>query len=150
MLSKRGLELIKKFEGLGDGNPKTSILEPYQDQVGVWTIGYGNTYLLDGTRVTKSTKAITQAEAEAMLLKSLATVYEPQVRKDITVQLTQNQYDACVSFCFNLGSMREVGKAINNGTITRDIWLKYVYAKGKKLPVLVARRNKEADLFYEI
>lgn len=142
MLSKRGLELLKNFEGC--------ILKPYQDQVGVWTIGYGNTYLLDGTRVTKNTKPITQAEAEALLLGTLAKVYEPQVRKDIKVQLTQNQYDACVSFCYNLGSMRDVGTAINNGTITRAIWLKYVYAKGVRLKGLVVRRNKEADLFYEV
>lgn len=142
MLSKRGLELLKKFEGC--------VLKPYQDQVGVWTIGYGNTYLLDGTRVTRETPKLSQAEAESLLLSTLAKVYEPQVRKDIKVTLTQNQYDACVSFCYNLGSMRDVGKAINNGTITRDIWLKYVYAKGKKLAGLVARRNKEADLFYEI
>lgn len=104
----------------------------------------------DGTRVTAKTTPITQKQAEAMLLNSLAKVYEPQVRKEITVPLTQNQYDACVSFCFNLGSMRDVGKEINKRTITRATWLKYVYAKGKKLPVLVKRRNQEADLFYEI
>lgn len=85
-----------------------------------------------------------------MLLSSISKVYEPQVRKEIKVPLTQNQYDACVSFCFNLGSMREVGKAINEGTITRAVWLKYVYAKGQKLQGLVNRRNTEADLFYEI
>ena len=116
----------------------------------MWTIGYGNTYLRDGTRVTATTKPITEAEAQAMLLNTLATVYEPRVGKDITVSLTQNQYDACVCFCFNLGSMRDVGIKINNGTIDRTTWLKYVYAKGKKLSGLVRRRTVEANLFYEI
>lgn len=102
----------------------------------------------DGTRVTRDTKAITHAQAEAMLLNSLAKVYEPQVRKDITVPLTQNQYDACVSFCFNLGSMLGLGKKINAGTAKREDWLLYVYAKGTKLPALVKRRGLEADLFY--
>lgn len=141
-MSKRGLDLIKKFEGL--------VLRAYQDQVGVWTIGYGNTYLPDGSKVDANTPPITLAEAEAMLRNSIAKVYEVQVRKEIKVPLTQNQYDACVSFCYNLGSMRDVGVAINNRTITRDIWLKYVYAKGKKLDGLIKRRNLEADLYYEI
>jgi lysozyme len=104
----------------------------------------------DGSKVTANTPPITQKQAEEMLLNSIARVYEPQVRREIRVQLTQNQYDACVSFCFNLGSMLNVGKEINAGTIKRATWLKYVYAKGKKLEGLVRRRNKEADLFYEI
>lgn len=83
-----------------------------------------------------------------MLLNSLAKTYEPQVRKDITVPLTQNQYDACVSFCFNLGSMLGLGKKINAGTSSRADWLKYVHAKGQVIPALVKRRGLEADLFY--
>lgn len=104
----------------------------------------------DGTRVTRDTPAITQAQAEAMLLNSLAKTYEPRVRKDITVELTQDQYDACVSFCFNLGSMLGLGKKINAKTAKRADWLKYVHAKGKVIPALVKRRGLEADLFYGV
>jgi lysozyme len=140
VMSSKGLDLLKAFEGC--------VLHAYKDQVGVWTIGYGNTYMPDGTRVTATTPPITLATAEAMLRNSLAKVYEPTVRKAITVPLTQNQYDACVSFCYNLGSMRTVADVVNKGGNVRAELVKYVYAKGVKLHGLVVRREKEADLFY--
>lgn len=174
-----GLDLIKSFEGC--------ILKPYQDVTGTWTIGWGNTYI-DGKPVTASTPKLTQAQADALLLKSIKENYEPTVYKQITRKLTQNEHNACVSFCYNLGSMRGLADKINAETVTVEDWLAYSYAKVgqasmasvdedrsnlyrgdtigsledfqgaeemlssgimKQLPALLARRKKEADLYFK-
>jgi len=131
--------MIKSFEGC--------ILHPYRDQVGYWTIGYGNRYI-NGVEVTADTLPITQAQAEDLLVTSLKT-YEDIVRKAITVTLTQNQYDALCSFCYNLGNINGLKSKINNGTISKEDFKKYVYAGGKVLPVLVDRRQREADYYFK-
>ena len=87
-IGERGLELIKKFEGCR--------LMPYQDSVGVWTVGYGST-----TDVQPG-EPITAAEAEERLLKDLRDA-EDCVNSAVSVPLTQNEFDALVSFVFNLG-----------------------------------------------
>ena len=88
-ISKAGIDLIKAFEGLRT--------EPYYCSAGVLTIGYGST----GAHVVAG-KAITEAEAEALLVKDLAR-FEAGVSELITKPLTQGQFDALVSFSFNLG-----------------------------------------------
>lgn len=145
-ISDAGLKMLIKFEGLGDGNRKTSILEPYQDQTGTWTIGYGNTYI-NGVKVTRETPPITQEQAMTLLLTSLES-YQETVRRSVAVDLKQDQYDALVSFCFNCGSLLGLKDKINLGTITKDDFMQYVYSKGKKLPVLVSRRQQEADYYF--
>lgn len=100
--SKTGVQMIKAFEGLGDGNKSTKgVYEPYKDIVGVWTIGYGSTYLLNGLPVDKNTRPLTEPECEQLLLKTLGK-YEATV--NLLPKLTQNQFDACVSLCYNIGT----------------------------------------------
>ncbi|WP_273465684.1 lysozyme [Pseudomonas sp.] len=87
--SQRGLSLIKSFEGLR--------LQAYQDSVGVWTIGYGT------TRGVKPGMTITKEQAERMLLNDVQR-FEPEVQRLVTAPLNQNQWDALMSFTYNLGA----------------------------------------------
>lgn len=147
--SKTGVQMIKAFEGLGDGNKVTKgIYEPYKDCVGVWTIGYGSTYLLDGSKVSATTKPLTEPECEALLMKTLGT-YEAPVNE---LKLTQNQYDACVSLCYNIGtgnfkSSTVYKKLLKGEKPTMENWLAWNKAKGKVLPGLTKRRTVEWSYF---
>jgi len=147
--SKTGIQMLKAFEGLGDGNRATKgLFEPYKCPAGVWTIGYGSTYLLDGTRVTASTKALTEPECEALMVKTLAT-YEAPVDE---LLLNQNQYDACVSLCYNIGvaNFRKstVYKKLKAGvTPTKENWLAWNKAGGKVIRGLTNRREIEWAYF---
>ncbi len=92
--SDKGLALIKSFEGFS--------ARPYLCPAGVPTIGYGATYYPDGRRVTMQDKPVTEADATAMLRSMLAS-YEAGVSRYVLVPLTQGQFDALVSFAYNLG-----------------------------------------------
>ncbi len=137
-ISEEGINLIKKFEGCE--------LEAYQDAVGVWTIGYGHTKNVQEGQVIK------QKEAESMLLHELLE-YCDHVEKAVLVDLTQNQFDALVSWTYNLGpsnlnrsTMLKVVNANNMGEVPTQIkrWNK---AGGKVLDGLVRRRKAEALMF---
>lgn len=99
--SDKGIALIKGFEGLR--------LKAYKCSAGVWTIGYGH------TKGVKEGQTITEAEAETLLREDLRT-FEVGVSSLVTVFLHQCQFDALVSFAFNLG----VG-AIKGSTLLKKI-----------------------------
>ncbi len=88
-ISQRGIDLIKSFEGCK--------LTAYKCPAGVWTIGYGSTgpAIKEGLRWT-------QEQAEAALLKHV-TEFESAVNSLVTVPITQAQFDALVSFVYNVG-----------------------------------------------
>lgn len=140
--SQKGIDLIKKFEGLR--------LKAYQDAVGVWTIGYGTIMYPDGTRVKKG-DVITEDRAEALLIMDVA-------RRSAAIgniKVSQNQFDAIVSFCYNLGlgawnksTLRKKIIQDRNDPTIRDEFMKWVNAGGKRLPGLVRRRKQEADLYF--
>ncbi len=88
-ISENGIALLKKFEGLE--------LEAYQDIAGIWTIGYGHT----GDDV-KPGMTITEREAEAILRRDLKP-REDAVERLVSVPLNQNEFDALVSFVYNVG-----------------------------------------------
>ena len=137
-LSQSGLNLIKSHEGL-----RTTA---YKDPVGVWTIGYGHT----GT--AKPGQKITEAQAEQLLRQDVGWA-EAAVRKNVKVPLTQGQFDALVSFTFNLGagalSRSTLLKKLNAGDYAgaQAEFGKFVHAGGRVLPGLVRRRNEEAQMF---
>ncbi len=87
-ISNEGISLIKKFEGCE--------LESYQDAVGVWTIGYGH------TKNVKEGMTISKEQADNMLLNELDEYCE-HVEKAVDVTLKQNEFDALVSWTYNLG-----------------------------------------------
>ena len=140
-ISQNGIELIKLFEGCK--------LKSYKCPAGVWTIGYGNTFYLDGSKILMGQK-ISQAEADMLLLKLLPK-YEATVDRNIKVTVTQNQYDALVSFCWNCGSSESLFRLVNIKATDEVIhkWLcsHYIMGGGKVLAGLVRRRKAEADLF---
>jgi lysozyme len=139
--SQKGIELIKQFEGCK--------LKSYKCPASVWTIGYGNTFYLDGSKVLMGQK-ISQVEADMLLLKLLPK-YEATVIKNIKIALTQNQFDALVSFCWNCGSSQTLFRLVNQKATDEIIydWLinHYIMGGGKVLAGLVRRRRVEADLF---
>ena len=87
-ISQEGLSLIKKFEGCE--------LEAYKCAAGVWTIGYGS------TKGVKEEDTLTQEEADNLLLHEMQE-YEGYINDLVKAPLEQNQFDALVSWVFNLG-----------------------------------------------
>lgn len=143
-LSSKGFAFIKNQEGCR--------LKAYQDQVGVWTIGFGTTMYADGRKVKKG-DIITQAQAEMLLQAQIATVYGWAVNMYVKVKITQAMYDALTSLTYNIG----VG-GFKNSTLLKklnkkdyigcaDGFLAWNKGGGKVLPVLVRRRALERALF---
>lgn len=143
-ISQKGIDLIKGFEGL--------ILHPYQDIVGVWTIGYGSTYCICGTKISAITRTITQEIAEFMLRINVH-IYESAVNGSITKPMNQNQFDAMVSLCYNIGVSN-----FKNSTLVRKFNDEDTKGAANQFPVwrlaggkisqgLVNRRLKEQQLF---
>lgn len=142
-ISKSGIELIKRFEGLR--------LKAYQDSVGVWTIGYGWAQPVDGKKVGPGMQ-IDQATADR-LLKCGVVQYEQGVNQLVKVKITQGQFDALVSFAYNLGlrslSTSTLLQRLNDGDKqgAADQFGRWVNAGGKRLDGLVERRAAEREMF---
>ncbi|MBH2875965.1 lysozyme [Serratia marcescens] len=142
-ISKGGIERIKRFEGLR--------LKAYQDSVGVWTIGYGLTQPVDGKKVAPGMQ-IDQATADR-LLKCGVVQYEQGVNQLVKVKITQGQFDALVSFAYNLGlrslSTSTLLQKLNDGDKqgAADQFERWVNAGGKRLDGLVDRRAAEREMF---
>lgn len=152
--SSQGRKFIEGFEGL--------ILQAYDDHndhivpvggtpIGVLTIGYGHTDAAGPPKVYVGQK-ITQAEADKFLATDLSAV-ENEVNHLVKVPLTQNQFDALVSFQFNTGALDHSGNsllaALNSKDYakTADDFLLYDHAAGVKLAGLTRRREQERKMF---
>ena len=136
-ISQRGIDLIKEFEGCDLKATKAVPTEKY------YTIGYGH-YGAD----VKVGQTITKKEAEQLLLDDLVS-YEAKVFKyDNVYHFNQNEYDALVSFCYNVGN---IDTLTAKGTRSKDDICKYIlkYNKsgGKVYEGLTKRRKKELELF---
>ena len=141
--SEKGIALIKEFEGCK--------LTAYRDSVGVWTIGYGWTQPVDGKPI-RSGMTIKQETAERLLKTGLVS-YESDVSRLVKVRLTQGQFDALVSFTYNVGA-----RSLSTSTLLRklnagdyvdaaDEFLRWNKAGGKVLNGLTRRREAERALF---
>ncbi|HAS1728215.1 lysozyme [Enterobacter cloacae] len=141
--SEKGVALIKEFEGCK--------LTAYQDSVGVWTIGYGWTQPVDGKPI-RAGMTIKQETAERLLKTGLVS-YESDVCRLVKVGLTQGQFDALVSFTYNLGarslSTSTLLRKLNTGdyATAADEFLRWNKAGGKVLNGLTRRREAERALF---
>src|ERR1700761_3554452 len=122
-------------------------LTAYQDQVGVWTIGYGHT----GPDVTPKL-TITQSQAETLLAHDVGRAADC-VNKAVTIELTQNEFDALVDFVFNVGTGAFTGstllRVLNAGDLAAaanqfDLW---DHAGGAVVAGLLRRRQAETALF---
>ena len=138
-ISNAGLALIKRFEGF--------CAKVYHCPAGVPTIGYGHVI-----KRGETFKPLSDAEATE-LLRADAAIAERAVQRLITAPLTQNQFDALVSFTFNLGegALERSGlrQLINVGQFAKvpSELNRWVFAKGKKLPGLITRRAAEGAMF---
>lgn len=146
-LGNKGLALIHHFESCK--------LTSYKDVVGIWTIGWGNTMYENGISV-KEGEAITQERANELFV-AIASRFESGVTKRLRQDVTQNQFDALVSFCYNCGfgnfDKSTLLKKVNvnpNDTTIRDEFMKWNKAGGKVLNGLTRRRKAEADLYFAV
>ena len=124
-ISQEGINLIKKFEGCK--------LEAYKCAANLWTIGYGS------TKGVKEGDSITQEEAENLLMKDLE-VFEDAVNKAVQRSIVQCQFDALVSWTYNLGPSN-----LNSSTMLK------VLNKGdyEDVPVQIKRWNKASGVIKE-
>ena len=137
--SPKGIALIKEFEGLR--------LKAYQCPGGVWTIGYGH------TAGVKPGMVITEAQAEEYLKANLIAF--ERYLNGLGLALNQNQFDALVSFIYNVGTgnfsnstlLRKVRANPQDNSIM-DEFLRWVYSKGRVLPGLQRRRLAEMKLYF--
>jgi lysozyme len=150
VLSERGLTLIKSFEGLR--------LSSYRDSGGIWTIGYGHTGDVRAGKTISELTALTLLQADVMDCETL-------LHKIVEVPLNQGQFDALVSFLFNVGPGKPGVKSglrylksgspstllvlLNAGRYQQaaaqfPLWM---YAGGQRLPGLLRRRKEEQRLF---
>jgi len=145
-LSQKGLDLIKQFEGLK--------LKPYLCPAGIPTLGFGNTYYPDGTKVKLTDPAITQEKAEE-LLKFLLVSYEKAVDSFCRDDISQGNFDALTSFAYNLGTgalqkstlIKKVNLNPKDVTIA-DEFLKWNKSNGTVLKGLTLRRQAEANIYF--
>ena len=145
-IDDKGLSLIKQFEGCS--------LVPYLDSVGVATIGYGCTRYENGTKVSMADMPISQQRADE-LLRHLVVEFEDGVNKLVSVNISQNQFNALVSFAFNLGL-----NSLKNSTLLQRFnsgdtldatceFTRWRFANKKPLKGLLRRRLAEASLFLD-
>lgn len=143
-VSKKGIDLVKKWEGFYQN--------AYLCPANVWTIGWGTTKW-NGSKSVKKGDKISREQAEPLLAQQLDE-HASQIFKYVKVELNQNQYDALVSFHYNLGRHILSKDKTLVGYINSKQWdkvanqlLKYNRANGKVLKGLTNRRNDEVKLF---
>ena len=143
----KGIPIIRKFEGLK--------LRAYLCPADVWTIGYGNTFYENGSKVQEGEK-ITLDRADKLLF-FMVQKFEAEVKKLVKSSINDNQLGALTSFAFNVGAgnlakstlLKKVNANPNDVTI-RDEFMRWTKAGGKVLNGLVTRRKAEADLYFSI
>jgi lysozyme len=146
-VNKAGKDLIKRFEGCK--------LKAYKCPSLLWTIGYGNTFYEDGTKV-KEGDVITQERAE-QLFDLIVEDFAKKVKQLVKQDLTDNNFSAIVSFTFNVGIgnlqkstlLKKVNANPKDKTIPAE-FRKWVRANGEVLKGLVKRREAEAKLYEQL
>lgn len=145
-VNEEGYALIKRFEGCQ--------LKAYRCPANVLTIGYGNTFYEDGTKV-KDGDVITQQRAEE-LAKFIIDQFAVSIAPFIQKTLTENQFSACVSLAYNIGTgnfkKSSVFKKLNinpNDTTIADSFRLWNKGGGKVLRGLVNRREAEIQLYFK-
>lgn len=138
--SSKGIEFIKRHEGFR--------ARAYKCPAGVWTIGYGH------TRGVNNGDVITKEQGERFLIRDLQTA-EREVNSHGLI-INQNQFDALVSFVFNVGVgnfsrstlLRKLKVNTNDSTISYE-FSRWKNGGGKVLPGLVKRRKEESELYFK-
>ena len=143
-ISPRGLELIKDFEGFSSTS--------YLDVVNIPTIGWGNTFYENGTKV-KMGDQISKTDALKLLEVVANRDFADKIFSAIKVKVTQSQFDAMVSLAYNIGAgaflKSTLLKKVNAGDFAGagEEFLRWNKANGKEVLGLTKRREREQDLF---
>jgi lysozyme len=161
-VNQAGVDLVKSFEGLPDGDPATTNIDPYLDPIQIWTIGWGhairqNGRFLRGPEDKAAAYAlypggITISQAESLLQADLIDVGR-DMQPLLQVEVSDNEFAALVSFAFNLGmnnlKSSTLLRELNAGdrAAAADQFSRWVMAGGVKMPGLVRRRQAERNLF---
>lgn len=153
-LNENGYKLIADFEGLR--------LKPYLCSAKVPTIGYGNTFYPNGKKVTMRDKPITK-EYAFEIFKFVADLFAKDVASLIKSKVTQNQFNALVSFAYNVGTdidHDDIPEGLGDSTLLRKVnanpndtsiraeFMKWNKANRIVLKGLTSRRKKESDLYF--
>lgn len=145
-LSDKGYDLIKRFEGYSD--------RPYKCPAGISTIGYGNTYYPNGTKVKITDPKITKEYANE-ILAHIADEFAADVLKLVKSKISVNQLNALTSFAYNVGvnnlAKSTLLKLVNinpNDAMIAKEFLKWNKAGGKVLNGLTNRRIAESALYF--
>jgi len=143
--TSKAASIIAIFEG--------KKLKAYKDQGGVWTIGFGSTYNIDENRPIKEGDTITEATA-LRWLKTITANLQADIRKLVTVPVTQNQLDSLTSLAYNIGptafaesTLLEMLNAGKPKIQVADQFLRWNKVKKVVNQGLVNRRVKERELF---
>ena len=147
-ISQNGLDFIKKKEAFRSN--------PYYDSVGVATIGYGATKYPDGVKVRITDPAISEAYASEMLLDMIENEYQKPVQNLVTSNINQNQFDALVSFTYNVGVggfaestlLKKVNQNPNDFEEIKYQFSRWNKGGGNVLQGLINRRNDEITLYF--
>jgi lysozyme len=159
-----GINLIKSFEGVMDGDPTTVNLDAYLDPIGIWTIGWGHAIVYKGEFLRGKANrgvarslypgGITVAQATELLRHDI-TEHTRQLDTVLKVPVTDSQYAALASFVFNLGlgnlQKSSLLRFVNCERFERAAreFAKWNRAGGKVMAGLTRRRAAEAALFRE-
>ena len=162
--SSSGIAMIAYFEQYHDGDLTKIGLQPKMCPAGIWTVGLGHALINKNTgKWLKGQQdyaliriqypeylTMTKKQADELLRKDLVS-YEVKVTKGLKVPVTQYQFDALVSYIYNIGWSETMFSLINNGSKMEAIvnWWKdhYITANGKVLKGLIWRRSVEAELY---
>lgn len=143
--TSKAASIIAIFEG--------KKLKAYQDQGGVWTIGYGSTYNIDEKRPVQQGDTITDATA-LRWLKTFTGNLQADIKALVKVPVTQNQLDSLTSLAYNIGPFAFKGstllRTLNAGKPkieVADQFLRWKFVKGVENRGLINRRLKERELF---
>lgn len=148
-VSQRGILFISSFEGFS--------AKPYLCPANIPTIGFGNTFYLDGRKVSLKDEAISRTEALELLKGVIEKHFN--INSFVKIKINQNQFDALSSFAFNVGlgafKSSTLVKKLNSGdfagaSLEFEKWNKItVDGEKKELAGLSRRRKEEKEMFLE-
>ena len=142
-LNETGHRALELREGLR--------LKPYLDTQGVPTIAMGNTFYLDGKKVTMKDKALTLIEAKT-LARSVADIFANKVDYLVTSNINQNQFNALVSLAYNIGihgfRKSTVLKLVNKNP--NDPMIRQAFMLWTKNKELIGRRKSEVNQYFSL
>lgn len=162
-VTQEGIDLIKHFESLHDGDLSRIGIQPKKDPIGIWTIAFGHALFNPSTGKPLKGDAdkaaayammtdLTMEQAEDLLVKDLI-VFKNKVASLVKVPLSNNQFSALVSFTFNVGAENfrtsTLLKLLNTGMFLQasEQFARWNKGEGKVLRGLTLRREAEKQLF---